>query len=143
MLFRSTIGHLFVMSVQFLGPHLYDRSLSCQFESGAAPIRSAISLSCQFSFWDRTYTIGHCQFSSSLDRTYTIGHYCVSLSRDRTYTIDHLFVMSVQFLGRHRYDRSLSCQFESGPHLYDWPSLCHVSLVSGTTLIRSVIIVSV
>ena len=29
-----TIGHLFVMTVQFLGPHLYDRSLSCQFESG-------------------------------------------------------------------------------------------------------------
>ena len=25
-----TIGHLFVMLVQFLGPHLYDRSLSCQ-----------------------------------------------------------------------------------------------------------------
>ena len=36
---------------------------------GAAPIRSAISLSCQFSFWDRTYTIGHyraCLASRSL-----------------------------------------------------------------------------
>ena len=72
------------MSVQFLGPHLYDRSLLCQFESGPH-LYDRPSLSCQFSFWDRTYTI---------------GHYRVSLSRGRTYTIDHLFVMTVQFLGR-------------------------------------------
>ena len=75
-------------------------------------------MSCQFSFWDRTYTI---------------GHYRVSLSRGRTYTIGHLFVMSVQFLGPHLYDRSISCQFESGPHLYDRPSLCLVSLNRGRT----------
>ena len=60
---------------------------------------------------DRTYTIGHYRVSLSRDRTYTIGHYRDSLSRDRTYTIGHLPVMSVQFLGPHLYDRSLSCQF--------------------------------
>ena len=142
-----SIDHLLIMSVQFLGPHLYDRPSSCHVSSVSrtAPIRSVIFLSCQFSFWDRAYTIGHLFIVSVCveDRTYTIGHYRVSLSRGRTYTIDHLFVMSVQFLGPHLYDRSLLCQFESGPHLYDRASLRHVSSVSGTAPIRSVIIVSV
>ena len=135
------------MSVQFLGPHLYDRSLSCQFESGphlydrpsychvssvsrTAPIRSVIFLSCQFSFWDRTYTIGH------------------------------LFVMSVQFLGPHLYDRSSPCQFSSsldrtyidrsfivlvelGPHLYRSAIFLSVQFESGPYLYRSVIVLSV
>ena len=103
------------MTGQFLGPHLYDRSLSCQFESGPHLYRSAIFLSCQFSFWDRTYTIGHHLISLSRGRTYTIGHYRVNLSRGRTY-IDQpsSYQFEFEFLSWDRtyIDRSLFCRFE-------------------------------
>ena len=146
------------MLVQFSGPHLYrsaiflspfvfslsrdrtyiDRSLSCQLESGVAPILIG-HLPCQFSSSrDRTYidrpfpchvssvsgtapiSIGHL-FVSSV-RVWTapilIGHSSCQSSRDRTY-IDR--PSSYQFSSsrdRTYIDRSLSCQFESGPHPY-------------------------
>ena len=108
------------MLVQFLGPHLYDRSLSCQFESrphlydrssschvslvsGTAPIRSVISLSCQFSFWDRTYTIGHYRVSLSRGRTHIdrpfLYQFVFSLSRDRTHIV-RLFILPIRSVRR-------------------------------------------
>ena len=68
-----SIGHCLIS--QSLGLHLY---------------RSTISLSCQFSFWDRTY----------INRSFVVSILVFGAS---PISIDHFLVMSIQFLGPHLY----------------------------------------
>ena len=115
------------MTVQFLGPHLYDRSLSCQFESGPHLYnRSSLCHVSSVRVRGRTYIDrpSSYQFSSSRDRTYIDRsspyhlscHVCLSrgrthiyrpfpyqfvfsLSRDRTH-IDRSFILPVRSVRR-------------------------------------------
>ena len=63
-----------------------------EFESGPHLYRSTISLSCQFSFWDRTY----------INQSFIILSVWVWVGV-APISIDHLLVMLVQFLGPHLY----------------------------------------
>ena len=59
--------------------------------------------SCQFSFWDRTYTIGHYRVSLSQGRTHIDRpfpyQFVFSLSRDRTH-IDRSFILPIRSVRR-------------------------------------------
>ena len=113
-LYRSAI----FPSVQFLGPHLYDRSLSCQFESG--PHLYDRSLSCQFESGPHLY-----------DRP----SYCHVSSVSRTAPIRSVIILSV-WVGAAPIQSviSLSVQFEFGPHLY-WSVIHRVSRVGAAPIL--------